>query len=145
VGVIKKGGDLLPDPTKVKQPGFACIPLLGHYTINSGGTITMRGPATPPNPEDAESYLNLQVGFAIGHMVPDPFWHLFDAIGQSYHPEDARDAMLSYGLIHHITAANAQVSRVDRHMLSTFLITLATFQRLIQLHVGQNSMCTGCR
>jgi hypothetical protein len=88
----------IPDP-KVKLEGFTCIPLPVEYSIPYPGIIIVCGPAMPPNPEDAMSYIELWTSFANGHMVPDPFQGLFQAIGTAFQPSYACSAMLRYGLV----------------------------------------------
>jgi hypothetical protein len=83
----------------------------------------------PPKPEDAMSYLEMWAGFAVRHMVPDPFQHLFEATGLSYNPLDTCDAMLGYGIVHRM--ANVHDGVLDRHAIHTFLVTPATFERTL--------------
>jgi len=138
VSVIKKGGDILADPSKVKWPGFACIPL-PEWRQSHPGTVIVRGPTTPPNPEDATSYLELWAGFALGRTVPDPIRRLFQAIGLAFHPSDARDAVLGYGLTRRIAVANTGTP-VDRDTINAFLVTLAAYHRAVQLLVGSQTL-----
>jgi hypothetical protein len=136
--VIQRFRTHFPDPATVKWPGFACIPLPNAYTVPHKGLAIVHGPSVPPKPEDATSYLEMWAGFAIGHMVPDPFQRLFEATGSSYNPLDAHDAMLSYGIV--CRMANAHDGVLDRHTIHVFLVTLATFKRTLQLLVGQDSL-----
>jgi hypothetical protein len=91
-----------------------------------------------PKPEDATSYLEMWAGFAVGHMVPDPFQHLFKATGSSYKPLDAHDAMLGYGIVRRMADMHDGV--LDRHAIHAFLVTLTTFKRTLWLSVGQDSL-----
>jgi hypothetical protein len=84
--VIRRNGIDIPDLKKVKLEVFACIPLPAEYSMPYPGIIIVHGPAVPPNPEDATSYVELWASFANGHVVPDGFRHLFQAIGMAFHP-----------------------------------------------------------
>jgi hypothetical protein len=86
VTIIQRNGVDIPDLKKVKLEGFTCIPLPAEYSIPCQGIVIVHGPAMPPNPEDAMSYVELWTGFANGHMVLDPFQHLFQAIGTAFQP-----------------------------------------------------------
>jgi hypothetical protein len=127
--VIQRFGTHFPDPTMVKWPGFACIPLPNAYTMPHKGLAVVRGPSMPPKPEDATSYLEMWAGFAVGHTVPDPFRHLFEATGSLYNPLDARDAMLGYGIVHRMADTHDGV--LDQHTIHTFLATLAAFEHTL--------------
>jgi hypothetical protein len=126
VAVIQRFGTHFPDPVTVKWPGFACIPLPNDYTVPHKGLAVVRGPSVLPKPEDATSYLEMWAGFAIGHTVPDPFRRLFKATGLLYNPLDARDAMLSYGIVRRMADAHDGV--LDRQAIHTLLVTLAAFE-----------------
>jgi hypothetical protein len=102
------------------------------------GIAIVRGPATPPEPEDATSYMELWAGFATGHMVPNPFRHLFQAIGLAFLLLDARSTMLGYGLVWQITWANVGI--FDQNAIGAFLVTLAAFEWAIGLSSGQDSL-----
>jgi hypothetical protein len=122
----------------VKWPGFACIPLPNVYAMPHKGLAIICGPSALPKPEDTTSYLEMWAGFAIGHMVPNLFQHLFEATRSLYDPLDARDAMLSYGIMHRM--ANVHDGVLDWHAIHMFLVTLAAFEQTLQLSVGQNSL-----
>jgi hypothetical protein len=138
VATIRKGGHELTDPAKTKHHGFACIPLPEGWTSPYKGLVIVRGPATPPAPEDAMSYLELWAGLATGRTVPDPFRRLFDAIGTAYHHAHAREAMLGYGLVRRIS--NLHRGTLSRDAINAFLVTLAAFDRALGLTTGSHSM-----
>jgi hypothetical protein len=138
VNVIQKNGIDVPDPKKVKLEGFACIPLLAEYSMPCLGIAIMHGPATPPNPEDTTSYMELWAGFTTGHMVPDPFRCLFQAIGLVFLPSDARSTMLRYGLVWQIARANVGI--FNQNAIGAFLVTLAAFEQAIGLSSGRDSL-----
>jgi hypothetical protein len=138
VTVIQRFGTHFPDPTTVKWPGFACIPLPNDYTVPHKGLAIVRGPSVPPKPEDATSYLEMWAGFAVRHTVPDPFQHLFEATRSLYNPLDTHDAMLGYGIV--CRMADTHDGVLDRHAIHMFLVTLAAFERTLQLSVGQDSL-----
>ena len=98
----------------------------------------MRGPAVPPKVEDATSYEQMWAGFARGCTVPDPFRRLFQAIGLAFTPYDAHITMCGYGLTRRITIQLANVFNQDA--INTFLITLATFDRSLQLTTGWDNL-----
>jgi hypothetical protein len=122
----------------VKWPGFACIPLPNAYTVPHKGLAIVFGPSVPPKPEDATSYLEMWAGFAIGRTVPDPFQCLFEATRSSYNPLDARDAMLSYGIVRRMADTHDGV--LDQHAIHGFLVTLAAFECTLRLSVGRDSL-----
>src|SRR5271170_6414758 len=135
---IRKGGYDYPDPTLVKWPGLACIPLPTEWSMRQPGVATMRGPTSPPNAEDATSYDELWFGFAIGRTIPDPFRRLFQAIGTSWAPNEARDAVLGYGLVRHISRIHA--GTFDRDAINAFLVTLAAFERTWKIAKGRTGL-----
>jgi hypothetical protein len=102
------------------------------------GIAIVCGPAVPPNPEDATSYVELWAGFTNGHVVPDGFQCLFQAIGTAFHPSDTRSAMFGYSLVCQI--ARAHVGTFDRNAIAAFLVTLATFEQTVNLSGGRNSL-----
>jgi hypothetical protein len=122
----------------VKWPGFACIPLPNAYTVPHKGLAIVCGPSVLPKPEDATSYLEMWAGFAIGRTVPDPFQCLFEATRSSYNPLDARDAMLSYGIVRRMADTHDGV--LDQHAIHGFLVTLAAFECTLRLSVGRDSL-----
>jgi hypothetical protein len=138
VAVIRRNGINIPDPKKVKLEGFACIPLPAEYSMPYPGIAIVRGPAAPPNPEDATSYVELWAGFANGRVVPDGFRRLFQAIGTALDPSDARSAMLGYSLVRQI--ARTHVGTFDRNAIAAFMVTLAAFERTVNLSGGRNSL-----
>jgi hypothetical protein len=138
IRVIRKGGHEYPDPKTTKWEGFSCIPLPTGFSMPQRGIAVVRGPNTPPNPEDATSYLELWAGFATGRTVPDPFRRLFQAIGSAYHPADARDAVLGYALVRRITTLHS--GTFGRDAINAFLITLAAFDRTLGLTAGRDSL-----
>jgi hypothetical protein len=95
-----------------------------------GGPVTIPGPVTPPKPEDATSYIELWAGFANGRTVPDPF-HRFFLTGVRFKNGWMRTAMLSYGIACRI--AVVQSHNLDRHAINAFLVTLAAFDRALNL------------
>jgi hypothetical protein len=122
----------------VKLEGFACIPLLEEYSMPYPGIVIVHGPAAPPNPKDAMSYVELWAGFANGCVVPDGFRCLFQAIGMAFHPSNARSAMFGYSLVRQI--ARAHVTTFDWNAIAVFLVTLTAFERTINLSGGRNSL-----
>jgi hypothetical protein len=131
VAVIKSGYEHKVDPAKTKWPGFACIPLPGTWSMTVPGIARVPGPASPPNPEDATSYLDLWCGFATGRTVPDPIRRLSQAIGSGFDATDTREAIMGYSLVRRITRATAGI--LDRDAINAFLVTLAAFDRSFQL------------
>jgi hypothetical protein len=138
VAVIRRNGINIPDPKKVRLEGFTCIPLPAEYSMPYPGIAIVRGPATPPNPKDATSYVELWAGFANGRVVPDGFRRLFQAIGTAFHPSDAHSTMLGYSLVRQI--ARAHVGTFDRNAIAAFMVTLAAFERTVNLSGGRNSL-----
>jgi hypothetical protein len=131
VDVIQLNGEFFPDPAKTKWPGFACVPLpFGARPPLTGGPATVRGPVTPPKPEDATSYIELWAGFANGRTVPDPFRRFF-LTGVRFDNSWMRTAVLGYGIARRI--AVVQSHNLDRHAINAFLVTLAAFDRALDL------------
>ena len=138
VAVITTRTFTVPDPERTKWPGFACIPLPRGWRSYTPGIVTISGPAAPPNPEDATSYLDLWAGFANGRTVPDPFRRLFQAIGIEFHPDDARTALMGYRLVRRITRTMA--GTLNRDAINAFLVTLAAFQRTVPIATGRTGL-----
>jgi hypothetical protein len=122
----------------VKLEGFACIPLLAEYYIPYLGIVIVCGPATPHNPKDATSYVELWTGFANEHVVPDTFQCLFQAIGMAFQPSNAHNAMFGYSLVHQITRAH--IGTFNQNTIAVFLVTLTAFEQIVNFSGRQNSL-----
>ena len=110
---------------------LACIPLPIKYTRPTRELAIVHGPAEPPKVKDTTSYEEMWAGFAQGRTVPDPFRHLFQAIGLAFTPYEAHIAMHGYALARRITIQLTDVFNWD--MINAFLVTLAAFDRSLQL------------
>jgi hypothetical protein len=133
VDIIEFNSEFFPDPTnlKTKWPGFTCIPLpFGACPPLTGGPVTIPGLVTPPKPEDATSYIELWAGFVKGRTVPNPF-HRFFLTGVHFENSWMCTAVLGYGIARRI--AVVQSHNLDRHTINTFLVTLAAFNRALDL------------
>jgi hypothetical protein len=95
-----------------------------------GSPVTIPGPVSPPKPKDTTSYIELWAGFANGCTVPDPFRRFF-LTSMHFNNSWMRTAMLGYGIAHRITIVQSR--NLDRHVINTFLITLATFDCALNL------------
>jgi hypothetical protein len=126
IPVISSHRILIPNPNQALYLGLAFIPLPPSFKMATNNIIVMHGPAFPLPPEDAMSYLNLWALFANGHLLPDPFCCLFQALGIMFHPTEAHNAMLRYGIVHQI--AITHLHTLDWHAINMFLVTLPAFE-----------------
>jgi hypothetical protein len=138
ISVVRRGGTEYPDPASTRWPGFASIPLPIGASLPHRNLAIVRGPATPPNAEDATSYTEHWAAFATGRTVPDSFTRLFQAIGTAFNPFHARDAVLGYGLVRRISLLHT--GTLDRNAINAFLVTLATFDRTLRLTSSRDSL-----
>ena len=130
LAIIIRDHDNFPDPANTKFPGFACIPLPFGYKYMGPNLVSIRGPARPPRLEDASSYLEMWAAFANGRTVPDPFRRFFNA-GVRLDTSWLRNAVLGYGIVRRITVLHAD--HLDRNAINAFLVTLAAFERALDL------------
>src|SRR5271170_6299357 len=66
------------------------------------------------------------------------FRRLFQAIGTSWAPNEARDAVLGYGLVRRIS--HIHVGTFDRDAINAFLVTLAAFERTWKIAEGRTGL-----
>jgi hypothetical protein len=130
LAIIIRKHDNFPDPANTKWPGFACIPLPYGYKFVGPNLVSIRGPARPPRLEDTSSYLKMWAAFANGRTVPDPFRCFFNT-GVHLDTSWLRDAILGYGIVRRITVLHAD--SLDRNAINAFLVTLAAFERALDL------------